>query len=759
MTATKITIDDWTALVAECNAHMLGLGAPVARDDMGYNKADHGPCLNAGSIPEGDLLVDVAGRLLKYRRQLGTDRTERVKAGLGLYSDQLSSVRGRPGVSAIRKGAWANLFFKYNTVLLDILRGTVPPADRRWDRDGGCWRVALARLEVLADAMEGQANTAGVRKLLAGLTSRDLEPVKIGGVLRIEIVEQDDELVISHPYDKVLLGAYRTIRLCWDRTSKTYRITRQQDDKARQVLDAYVRLGDGVRVEGLEILKGWAEPEEEAAPVNLIPVKEVLRDGMTPFPFQEEGVDFIERTGYSCIIGDEMGLGKTVQAIIAAGRTGQKSLVVCPAGLKYNWAREVAKFTRLSAYVATTSTRIRQVPGIEDAVIGGPEGPWRDADFVVINGDLLIDAEGRNTSRKSKWFGPLSKASFGVAVVDESHHFKNRKAKRTKALAGILKAAGITRRILLTGTVIENRPSELYAQLRLVAPGIAGKWWMFAERYCDAYRDTWGFHADGASNIGELREKISPVYLRRTKKAVMPELPDKLRQIADVELSAAARHRYDEAAADFVSYLREIGDDEGAVRAARAEHLARLTALKQIVLKDKIKAAVEFVRNANGQGQKVVVFSWFTEVVAAVKAEFGDACATITGADNAAARDEAVRRVQEDDKTTVCAANGLAGGVGLTLTAASLVFFTDLPWAPTKMQQAEDRCHRIGQTDCVNVYVAIATGTVDETIFSLLLEKLKVVDHLQDGVESDEEGGGDIVSELIERMRGEAVDA
>lgn len=769
-TQTDINLSDWQALVAECNTLLLGLGAPVERDDMGYNKADFGPCLSAGLMPEGDLVVDVAERLPKYHRQIGEERASLIREGLCLHSSKLNRTKGRQGVSAARRGDQATVFFKYDQRLLDILKAVVPSRERRFDYDRKCWIVPLSRLTELADAMDVEANTAALRNLIGTLHGDEIIDKTNANTdkLLVKIAEKDGELIIGHRYNDDLRAAYRACRLFWDGQDKVYRISRKfsgWDRKAKAVLDALLTRDDDVEIEGIDILRKWAADPKPAAQTAapLLTIDEVTKGKATPFPFQRDGIDFIRQTRYRCILADDMGLGKTNQAIIAAAQAGYRTLVVCPAGVKRNWAREVELFTSLSAYVANTSDKdAKPVPGTERCMEGGPTGDYHNHQFVVINGDLLIDktiTKGKKkVERKSKWTDLLIASNFDMVIVDESQLYKNWKAKRTQKLCRIAK--NISRRVLLSGTPIKSRPAEIYSQLRLVAPAIAGKWLPFAERFCEGHYEYFGtraiFVADGASHLDELRRRMSPVFLRRTKEEVLPDLPGKLRTVVSVPLPPGLRRQYDKAAADYVDYLHGIGDSAAAVRAARAEHLTRINGLKQLVLKAKIDAAIEFAKNANEQGRKVVVFSQFTEVIDAVKAVFGDSCVTFRGSDDTAARDDAVRTFQDENSgVMVFAGNAQAAGIGITLTASSLVFFVDLLWTPADIMQPEDRCCRIGQKNCVNVYFAIAEDTIDEWIYELLLSKMDVLGELLDGRKPAEftNGGTNILDDLVERIR------
>jgi len=888
----EISFDEWRALVGQTNAFLLGLGEPVERDDRGYNKPDYPAGLYAGIEPEGTCLADIAERLIKYHRQIGQDVVGRVKAGLDSFGAKLDP--GRQAVSAVAVDGRAVLFFKYNANFVAAVK-RLPARDRRFDRGYNGWFVATARLSDAADLLEGAgANVASVRRLAEQLGpaphSNADSNAPDSNALAVDVWEDHGELVIKHAFDEALNAVYRVAKVYFDRDTRTRRISREYKGrpvrlaplKARIVLEAFRARGD-VKVNGIERLAEWAskymdairrapkdaremltaiDPAIGAAMVDLVDemskesapelksVESVLRDGITLFPYQGEGVGFIERTGYNCIIGDEMGLGKTVQAIVAAARAGLRTLVVCPASLKYNWAREIAKFTNLTGYAATTAQGdAAAICGIPGAMRGGPGGDWRSSDFTIVNGDILIDrtlsdhvvtvlldrapakaaaqsavrvrrAGKRSTSGtvqavmcgecksvldaprpescptcgresgtravlvirngvgegdrvgvefdgdtvdgtvalcdkrrrevKSVWADALKAAGFGLIVIDESHYYKNWKAKRTKRLAEI--AAGIDRRIELTGTVVKNRPVELYSQLRLVSPRLAGRFVDFATRFCGGYRDRFGFHADGATNLAELHERIKPVYLRRLKRDVLPDLPPKLHSDIPVFMDDALEARYRRAEEDFIQWLRDEGRGADAAKAKRAEHLVRMTALKQLVLAPKIEAAIEFVHNANEQGQKVVVFSGYTEVIDALTAEFGESCVRVTGSDDDTARDTAVQRFQGEDAIMVFAGNIEAAGVGLTLTASSRVLFTDEPWSPGDKQQAEDRCHRIGQDDCVNVYTLLAVNTIDETVNTVLGEKAEVIAAVQDGREAPESADTDVVDEVAARM-------
>jgi SNF2 family DNA or RNA helicase len=247
----------------------------------------------------------------------------------------------------------------------------------------------------------------------------------------------------------------------------------------------------------------------------------------------------------------------------------------------------------------------------------------------------------------------------------------------------------------------------------------------FAKRYCGAYRNGFGWVTDGASNINELNLLLKEVMLRRKKDEVL-DLPPKIRSWVPVQIDGVSAWRaYD----DFLSWFRAADP----TRPNDTEFLARITKLRVALHKAKHAACAERIRDALATGQKVIVFTSYTEGITRHKKALGDKAVTITGADNAKQRMAATDAFQNDPNVQVVLCNLIAGGVGLNLTAATHVIFQDLDWVPANHLQAEDRCYRIGQTRPVTVEYLLADGTLDGYIAQLLEAKLKLVQ----AVESD----------------------
>jgi SNF2 family DNA or RNA helicase len=462
-------------------------------------------------------------------------------------------------------------------------------------------------------------------------------------------------------------------------------------------------------------------------------------------PFQKAGVSYALSTK-RLFIADEMGLGKTIQALATIhAAQAYPAIIVCPASLKLNWAREAARW----------------LPSKSISVWNGKAGIA--ADVIVINYDVL-----------SKHVEALKALNPRTIVFDESHYAKNYKAKRTEAAKELAK--GVEYRIALTGTPVLNRPQELISQLGIIGRlnDVGGDFWTFAKRYCGAYRDRFGWNMSGAAHLDELNEKMrATCYIRRNKADVLKELPAKQRSIVPVALSN--RREYDRAESELISWLGEQAESDKAFlasiahlgaaeqqaakyarreetenSAAQAEQLVRIEALKQLSAAGKLEAVIDWIESFI-DSDKLVVFAHHIDIVNAIAARFN--APAITGSTPLDKRQEYVDRFQNDPDCKLIVLNIRAGGVGLTLTAASNVAFIELDWTPAAHDQAEDRCHRIGQTDAVNVWYLLADNTIDMEINALIDQKRAVVDAATDGSAEAQRSGvmNDLIKRLIEK--------
>ena len=424
------------------------------------------------------------------------------------------------------------------------------------------------------------------------------------------------------------------------------------------------------------------------------------------------------------LLADDMGLGKTRQAIVAmeAGLPDGKILVVCPASLKLNWKREIQLVDPAAAI---------EVLGVDQDIADDPR-------WVIVNYDILRKHADR-----------LHAVDWAGVILDEAHFIKNA-SQRTNHCLKLLGVQSDARAsvigpdyvFLLTGTPMTNRPKDLFNLLRCVGHPSARSFLSFAKRYCDAYRNDYGWVTTGASNLDELNLLMKEVSIRRKKEDVL-DLPPKIRSWVPVDISASKAAF--NAVESFLNWY--AGTDPS--QPNDTEFLSRLTKVRTALHKGKQKAVEERIRDVVAGGEKVVLFTCFSEGIKRHRAKLGDTAVTITGSDTPEKRMAAVDRFQGDDNVRVALCNIIAGGVGITLTAGTHVIFQDLDWVPANHAQAEDRCYRLGQKSRVTVEYFLAAGTLDSYIAELLEQKIKLIA----AVESDEVPDGGILTEIQDGLR------
>ena len=441
-------------------------------------------------------------------------------------------------------------------------------------------------------------------------------------------------------------------------------------------------------------------------------------------PFQRAGVAYALRQRRT-FIADEQGLGKTVQALAALeADDAYPAIVVCPASIKLNWRHEAAIWVPHRSVAVLTGRTLDAAARAELA----------EAEIVVVNYEIL-DAH----------LDTLADRAPRAAVFDESHYCKQPRARRTKAaiaLASRIHVDGL--RLALTGTPVMNRPKELVSQLRLL-----GRLTDFGSgaRLARKFR--------GAASHERLHWNLrAHCYVRRLKSEVLPQLPDKRHETVIVEIDNAEEYRLAER--DVVAWLQSQPLDlrtlEARVSAAlRAERLARLNYLRQLSGRGKLAASLHWIEDFVASGEPLVVFADHIEVQKAVLKRFPGAL-HVLGADSSADRDAAVRAFQEPDGPSVIVCSLKAASHGITLTRASNVAFLELDWTPARLEQAEDRTHRIGQRNSVTAWYLLAPDTIDATLEGVLEAKREVIGAITDGRVDTERT---VLDSVIRSLRGE----
>ena len=443
-------------------------------------------------------------------------------------------------------------------------------------------------------------------------------------------------------------------------------------------------------------------------------------------PYQNKGVSFINQKNGRVLLADEMGLGKTIQVLawLQLHPELRPVVIIVPASLKLNWQREINKWMR-------DNCRTEILSGSSPHSLN-----TNLADIFIINYDVL-----------PFWIGRFERIQSKVLVTDECHYFKNNNAKRTKA---VLKLGKLIPHILaLSGTPITNRPVEIFNAVNLIDSTLFPSRWGFLHKYCGAKHNGFGWDFNGATNTKELHERlINSIMIRRKKKDVLKELPDKTRSFIPIELNNDKE--YKNAEKDFIQWIRENKGKIAANKASNAMALTEIETLKQLAVKGKMKQVINWINDFLESGEKLVIFAVHHFVIDMLMKEFKEIAVKIDGSVTGINRQRAVDDFQTNRNTKLFIGNIKAAGVGITLTATSKVVILELPWTPGELEQAIDRVHRIGQENKVIAYFLLALDTIEEKIAALLDKKRKILDSVLDGIDSEQES---LLTELINEYK------
>lgn len=440
-------------------------------------------------------------------------------------------------------------------------------------------------------------------------------------------------------------------------------------------------------------------------------------------PYQEIGFQWLcslAKFGFGGILADDMGLGKTLQILtFLAAHPDSKALIVCPASLVYNWEEECRRFYP-SARTATVAGPVhtRQVQ-IEE---------WEKSDLLITSYDLL--------KRDIDFY---EDKQFDFVIIDEAQYIKNASTQAAKAV----KAIACTCRFALTGTPIENRLSELWSIFEFLMPG-----YLFSyKRFKDELE---GPIMESKDNVARIRLSrfVRPFILRRLKKDVLKELPDKVEEVIYAKMEGEQNNLYQAREKQLLMTLSK--QTEAEFKTQKLWVLAKLTALRQICCDPslvyenfqgdsaKTKTCVEVVQNAVSAGHKILLFSQFSsmlEHLAELFAQCGLRAFMLTGKTSKEERRRLVTEFQNGN-ADLFLISLKAGGTGLNLTAADLVIHYDPWWNLAAQNQATDRAHRIGQDNKVTVMRLIMKGTIEERILKMQEDKQNLADSIiaEDGV-------------------------
>jgi superfamily II DNA or RNA helicase len=437
------------------------------------------------------------------------------------------------------------------------------------------------------------------------------------------------------------------------------------------------------------------------------------------FPYQVEGVAFLASTGRA-LLADDMGLGKTLQTIAAATwlmrhRGVRRVLVVCPASLKHQWAREIQRFT--GADVAIVQGRLAARHAVYRQ-----RASWTLVNYELVTRDLdLIQSE----------------LGADVLVLDEAQRIKNWRTKTADAI----KAISTRYAFVLTGTPLENRLEDLYSLMQVVDRRVLGPLWHFLLEYHVA--DERG-KVLGYRNLSQLRHTIAPVMLRRDRRIVRDQLPARVDQRVDVELTAAQRGIEQaclQTAGQFAAIAKRrpltpfeqkslLAALQNARMACNATQLVNPESTARIPKLEELKGLLSEL--AVEGGEKVVIFSqWerMTQMAEAVARKLDLGVVRLHGGVPTASRGKLIERFTDDPEIRVFISTD-AGGVGLNLQSATVLVNLDLPWNPAVLDQRIARVHRLGQKKSTLVLMLVTADSYEARVGSILESKRHLFTHV-----------------------------
>ena len=432
--------------------------------------------------------------------------------------------------------------------------------------------------------------------------------------------------------------------------------------------------------------------------------------------FQKEGLDFLLKSSGNALLADDMGLGKTVQtlAYVASEKQSMPVLVIAPLVTLNNWQREIERFMkkksrngRIMENGNPTSTMIRT----------GKKEDLGNFDFYIINYELL-----------HKRLGDLLNLNIRTLVCDEVQHLRSKTTQKYTAIKKLAALKSINYRVGLSGTPIYNHGSEIWSIVDILKPGLLGNFKEFCEYFC--YLDERGKAIVLENKRTSLHEELKKhVMIRRKKSDVLKDLKDKVRY---KEIIAADEtyyknqldqiwHKHEE---ELKNAETEFYKSASYQRAIQSERQAAGIA--------KLPRVIDFVKNIMEIEESVVVFCHHKSIHKLLHESLHEfSPVSIIGGQTDKARQDSIDRFQNGD-TKLMIAGLRAGNLGINLTKAKYVIFAELDWSPAYHYQAEDRLHRIGQKNTVFAYYLIGSGTLDDHVADILVDKSYEIDAIMD---------------------------
>jgi SNF2 family DNA or RNA helicase len=441
------------------------------------------------------------------------------------------------------------------------------------------------------------------------------------------------------------------------------------------------------------------------------------------YPYQAVGTLFLAFTERA-LLADDLGLGKTVMGVAAAKLLREwhginRVLIVTPASVKYQWGKEIERFSDES-YVVVGGNKAKRAAQYE-----------QEAFFTIINYELVL-----------RDLDHIHNLGADLVILDEAQRIKNWRAKTSQALKELPRPFAF----VLTGTPLENRLEELYSIVEFLDDKLLGPPWQFMARHI--IKDDWG-GIIGYRDLEGVRRAIAPILLRRRKSDVLQELPERIDNDFWLEMDTEQEKLYrpmDKALNDLLK-MPEWGPRENGAALALIGKMRECATAAQLVdplvkSSSKLRELPTLVGEIASEGHKMLIFSQWERMTryAEEALKGGDfKSVRLHGGMGMRARQKVIEQFTTDPNTLVFVSTD-AGGLGLNLQAASFVINLDLPWNPARVEQRIGRAHRIGQVNPVNVINMIALHSIEQRVLEVLYRKQELFEEILD-VDLDPETG------------------
>lgn len=454
-----------------------------------------------------------------------------------------------------------------------------------------------------------------------------------------------------------------------------------------------------------------------------------------PRNYQIEALDYgIEKGNF--INGDDVGLGKTFEAIMYAEYTNSwPCLVVCPASVKYNW------FLKWLEIVGPQRT----ISVIESEVTKKRPRVW-DTDVVIINYDIIGTKKGKGSTVK---FLELLSIKWKMYIFDEAHFLKEESSQRSRVARMITRKSNSIIQ-MLTGTATMSKPSELWNLLVILKIDhlVADSWETYIQKYCNGFKDKFGWQFSGATNLLELNKLLRDVgYLRREKRDVLTELPPTEKIVLEVPIT---NHKDIIAAEEnFLEYLYDTKGEEAAESAMGAEGLVKLGVLRRLAIDGKMKSIEQFLRDWKSSKVKLLIFGIHREPLDYLSEKFKSEL--LAGGVTAIKKQSIIEDWIKNDEPFLFANISSAGtGVDGLQKVCSNMLVIELPWRPSDLEQLVARIDRSGQVDPSTIRFMLSQDTIDKQMWKMLEEKEIATSAANQGIDIvNEKSGMKVVMKML----------